>query len=1090
MNLSILRGGLSQLVKMSGITLAMGLWVLLPVAASHAATLSSIAVSPANPTIELGQIQPFVATGTFSDGTTRSLIHATLSSGTEHTCVILLDGTVECWGSNGTGQLGDGTTTDSAVPVPVSGISTAIAISAGWLHTCALLSNGSVNCWGNNGTGQLGDGTTTDSAVPVPVSGMSTAIAISVGGGYSCALLSAGTVKCWGDNTYGQLGNGSAMNSPVPLIVSGISTASQISTGSGHACVLLAGGTLQCWGDNTFGQLGNGSTSNSSVPLDVTGINTATGIASGGTASTGSGHTCALLSGGAVKCWGYNGYGQLGNGSKTNSSIPVSVSAINTATEVSTGGDHSCALLSDGHVQCWGNNGVGQLGEGSYINSSAPVQVSGINSARGISSRGDTACAILLDATVQCWGYNGSGQLGDGTTNDSNVPVSTSGSLSALAVFWNSDNVLVSWIDANGLATGSSVGTSKMTVTTSGAISGNTNLSVTAPSLTSISVIPLIPSIVIGQTQQFTAVGNYSNGSTQNLTESVTWSSSKPAFSIISNTSGTNGLATAVSLGTSTITASIGSVSSSTTLAVITAAQPMVTSLSPATSIYGVTASRPLTIAGSNFLPGATIKLGTLTGTAQYTTTAASSATPFVYLSSTRLSLYWENISLSPGAYDLTVTNPVTGGGLSNSATATFTVVAPQPTLSGISPATVTYGVTLSTALSILGTNFVPGATISVGTLTGVAVYSTTPATAATPFVYLSSSRLSVYWNNTSLSPGSYDVTVTNPLAGGGLSVFKAAAFTVVAPQPALSGMSPSSVTYGVTLSGDVTITGSNFAPGATISIGTLTGKTVPSNVPATSDNPFVYLSSTSLSVYWPNNSLSPGSYDVTVTNPLSGGGLSVFKAAAFTVIAPQPALSGITPSGVTYGVTLSGDVTISGSNFAPGATISIGTLSGTSVQSTGAATATRPFVYLSSNRLSVYWSNTSLSPDSYTVTVTNPVAGGGLAANLATPFTVVAPQPSLSGVSPASVTYGVTLSGDVTITGTNFAPGATISVGTLTGTAVPSTAPATSVNPFVYLSSTRLSVYWSNTSLSAGTYDVMVTNPLSGGGQSASLPA
>ncbi|MBI3593971.1 MAG: chitobiase/beta-hexosaminidase C-terminal domain-containing protein, partial [Nitrospirae bacterium] len=358
------------------------------------------------------------------------------------------------------------------------------------------------------------------------------------------------------------------------------------------------------------------------------------------------------------------------------------------------------------------------------------------------------------------------------------------------------------------------------------------------------------------------------------------------------------------------------------------------------------------------------------------------------------------------------------------------------------------------------------------------------------PFVYLSSTRLSVYWSNTSLSAGTYDVMVTNPLSGGGQSASLPAVFKVVAPQPSLSGVIPSSLTYGVTLSGDVTILGTNFAPGATISIGTLTGTAIPSVAPATASTPFVYLSSGRLSFYWANTSLAPGSYTVTVTNPSAGGGLMAILPAAFTIVPPQPTLSGVSPSGVTYGVTPGGDVSIIGTNFAPGAIISVGNLTGAAVVLNTPATAAHPFVYLSSSKLSFYWANTSLLPGAYPVTVTNPAAGGGLSEILASAFAVVIPQPTLTGVSPSSATYGITPSSALTISGTNFVPGATISVGTLTGTAVTSTVPATAAHPFVYLSSSRISIYWLNTSLQVGTYNVTVTNPVAGGGLSISLPA
>src|SRR5439155_640288 len=211
----------------------------------------------------------------------RGLTTATrVVTGDAHTCALLGDGTVQCWGVGDSGQRGDGTFNNiSTVPGAVVGITGAVAVAARGYHSCALLGDGTVWCWGRNSDGQLGNGTTIGSPVPGRVAGLPSATAVSGGFQHTCALLADGTVQCWGRNLEGQLGDGTTTSSSTPVRVGGITGAVAVSAGILHTCALLANGTVKCWGavgpNNDFGQLGNGATTGSSTPVTVTG----TGVA-------------------------------------------------------------------------------------------------------------------------------------------------------------------------------------------------------------------------------------------------------------------------------------------------------------------------------------------------------------------------------------------------------------------------------------------------------------------------------------------------------------------------------------------------------------------------------------------------------------------------------------------------------------------------------------------------------------------------------------------------------------------------------------------------------------------------------------------
>ena len=253
-----------------------------------------------------------------------------IAAGYFHTCVLTSEGGVKCWGANDAGQLGNATTTSSRAPIDVAGLASGVsAVAAGAGHTCALIRSGGVKCWGWNGAGQLGDRSTTDSSVPVDVSGLECGvITVAPGDDHTYALTSGGGVKCWG-SSYIDEGTGAMIGSNVPVDVAGLATGiSSIAVGQSHTCALTSDGGVKCWGSNDRGQLGNGIRTYSSIPVDVP-VDVA-GLASGIAAiSAGGGHTCALTSSGGVTCWGWNQWGQLGDGTQTSRRVPVTVDFAN-----------------------------------------------------------------------------------------------------------------------------------------------------------------------------------------------------------------------------------------------------------------------------------------------------------------------------------------------------------------------------------------------------------------------------------------------------------------------------------------------------------------------------------------------------------------------------------------------------------------------------------------------------------------------------------------------------------------------------------------------------------------------------------------
>lgn len=335
-----------------------------------------------------------------------------------HVCARVSNGTARCWGQNDVGQLGNGTPSAmSSLPVAVSGLTNVAAIATGGYHSCALLGDHTVRCWGQGTDGQLGNGGLASSPTPVVATGLTDAVAISAGTFHTCALRTGGAVSCWGDNSYAQTGSPVPTDygqTKAPAVVPNV-TATAVYTGGFHSCALVSGG-VQCWGDNSTGQLGNGGTAGT-PPHSLTPV-AVTGLTSGVTSmSAGDSHNCAIV-GGAVRCWGDNNYGQLGNGAVSTTAVttPATVAGLSGITSVAAGYTFSCARQSNNTVSCWGRNGDGELGKGGGADTTAPVAVSGINSAASLSAGSLSACVLLTNNVARCWGDNAFGEMGNGTS--------------------------------------------------------------------------------------------------------------------------------------------------------------------------------------------------------------------------------------------------------------------------------------------------------------------------------------------------------------------------------------------------------------------------------------------------------------------------------------------------------------------------------------------------------------------------------------------------------------------------------------------------------------------------------------------------
>jgi alpha-tubulin suppressor-like RCC1 family protein len=323
------------------------------------------------------------------------------------------DSVAWAWGSNFSGELGDGTNTERVTPVRVQNLSGLLTVTAGGGHNLALKNDHTVWTWGLNSNGQLGVGTVLESLVPVQVSNLSGITAIAGGSFHSLALKNDGTVWAWGWNTFGQLGDGTNTDRHLPVQVKNLSGVTAIASGGPHSLALKNDGTLWAWGNNFWGQLGDGTTVHRNTPVRVQNL---TGVRC---MAAGFEHSLALMSDGTVQAWGENVAGGLGDGTTTDRHTPVQVSNLSDVKTLAAGIGFSLALKTDGTVWAWGTNDFGQQGDGTNSDHHTPVQVStNVSGAIAIAAGGGHSLAVRSNAIVQDWGQNMEGQLGDGTTTD------------------------------------------------------------------------------------------------------------------------------------------------------------------------------------------------------------------------------------------------------------------------------------------------------------------------------------------------------------------------------------------------------------------------------------------------------------------------------------------------------------------------------------------------------------------------------------------------------------------------------------------------------------------------------------------------
>ena len=357
--------------------------------------------------VKAGATDSAIVTATYT--VTGTLTTPKVAAGDSSSYTVTSDGRVWAWGSNGWGQLGDGTLTPQLFPKLVAGITGAVDVAAGTNHVLVLTSDGSVWAWGANGNGQLGDGTTTQRLLAVKVlSGVSK---IAAGDTHSVALKTDGTVWAWGANSNGQLDDGTTTQRLTPTKVTALTGATAIGAGGAHSFAVLSNQTLWGWGNNGSGELGDGTTTQRTTPAQVVGLTGVTSVTSN------SFNSYARTVNGVLWGWGSGSSGLNGDGTTSSRSLPIIVSGLQNVTAFSARGLHVLTAESDGSAWAWGSNSYGELGDGTSAPRFVAGQVVGVTGVVSIAAGTYHSVAVTANGIVYVWGYGGSGQLGDGTNN-------------------------------------------------------------------------------------------------------------------------------------------------------------------------------------------------------------------------------------------------------------------------------------------------------------------------------------------------------------------------------------------------------------------------------------------------------------------------------------------------------------------------------------------------------------------------------------------------------------------------------------------------------------------------------------------------